>query len=267
LTGCEVQITIGKRNSSLGRMASASQRLLLDLEYLHLVPPCIDWQRQQGKAELAGILDQARRLKQAQLPARIFLATLGGPEYRTLWRRPAELADYPQHTSAVVITALEAINADTRRWLAGDYRADNTAFELALSEINKGDGGALLLALATQSAWLAAADAMLDTRRARSPLCRPPLRPAAADILPNVVARFFVGDIQPWSAALGRRQYQLLPPLDALEDLLEKALPPAYRHWRAQRQSRLADWIDAPRRHVQAVQSLLEPCRQTSGTG
>ncbi|MEM8564649.1 MAG: DUF3080 family protein, partial [Pseudomonadota bacterium] len=45
LTGCQLQITIGKRNSSLGRLASASQRLLLELEYLQLAPACIDYLR------------------------------------------------------------------------------------------------------------------------------------------------------------------------------------------------------------------------------
>ena len=38
LSGCAVQITIGKRNSSLGLMASDSQRLLLELEYLEQLP-------------------------------------------------------------------------------------------------------------------------------------------------------------------------------------------------------------------------------------
>ena len=34
LSGCDLQITVGKRNSSLGRFARDSQRLLLELELL-----------------------------------------------------------------------------------------------------------------------------------------------------------------------------------------------------------------------------------------
>ncbi|MBN7796652.1 DUF3080 family protein [Parahaliea mediterranea] len=260
LTGCEVQITIGKRNSSLGRMASASQRLLLDLEYLRLAPACIEYMDGKGNAELAGLLRQAHRLKRQQLPARIFLATLAGPEFRDFWRPPSALGDYPGNTSSAVITALEAIAADSRRWLAGDYSADNAQFELQLSEIGKGDGGELLRALAMQASWLATADGLFAARAAEGPLCAPRIRPAAADIVPNVVRKFFVGDIQPWSAAVDRRQYQLLPPIRALETALAGALPDSYQRWRDRRDTLVAGWSAAPRRHVQAVQTLLAPC-------
>lgn len=260
LTGCEVQITIGKRNSSLGRMASASQRLLLDLEYLRLAPACIEHMAGQGNTELANLLREAHRLKRQQLPARIFLATLAGPEFRSFWRPPSALGDYPATTSSAVITALEAIAADSRRWLAGDYSADNLQFELHLSEVNKGDGGKLLRALAMQASWLATADGMLAERASEGPLCTPRIRPAAADIVPNVVRKFFVGAIQPWSAAVDRRQFQLLPPVRALESALAGALPDSYRRWREQRDTAMERWSEAPRHHVTAVQALLAPC-------
>ena len=40
LNGCELSITIGNINSSLGKLASDSQRLLLELEFLSLAPDC-----------------------------------------------------------------------------------------------------------------------------------------------------------------------------------------------------------------------------------
>ena len=66
LKGCALKITLGKYNSSLGRFASDSQRLLLDLEYLRLAPRCVEYQRNQGETELATILEQARTLKREQ---------------------------------------------------------------------------------------------------------------------------------------------------------------------------------------------------------
>ena len=36
LTGCSLQVNLGRRNTQLGRTASPSQRLLLDLEFLDL---------------------------------------------------------------------------------------------------------------------------------------------------------------------------------------------------------------------------------------
>lgn len=265
LTGCEVQVTIGKRNSSLGLMASPSQRLLLDLEYLRLAPACITTLREQQRKALADTLAQAHQLKQRQLPALIFNATLAGPEYRRLWQPPQVLGDYPERTSSAVLSALAEIDDSVRRWLAGDYRADNLQFELQLSEVAKGDGGALLKALALQAAWLEAADTLVAQRLRQGPLCTELIRPAAADIVRNVVTKYFVGEVQPRSAALGRRQHELLPPLRSLEQRLDSALPAAFRDWQSRREQALRDWIAAPREHVAQLQTLLEPCLANPG--
>jgi hypothetical protein len=264
LGGCAVQTTIGKRNSSLGRLARDSQRLLLDLEYLRLAPECIDYQRARGEQALADTLEQAWMMKRRQLPAAIFNATLGGGEYREFWKGPPyPAADYPANTSSAVIASMEAVNAGVRRWLAGDFRADNRQFEILLGEVATGDGGALWQALAGQDAALAAANRILAERMARGPLCAPPIRPAAADILPNVIRTFFIGDIQPRAAALNRRYHDLLPVIGELEQLLESALPPAYRDWQSRRNARLAEWAQAPRQHVKQLQAIQQPC----GTG
>ncbi|MBA6413316.1 DUF3080 family protein [Parahaliea sp. F7430] len=260
LSGCKVQITIGKRNSSLGRMASASQRLLLELEYLELAPECIEHMQGAGKTELAKILRDAYELKQSQLATRIFEATLVGPEFRQFWRKPAQLKDYPQQTSSQVISTLNAITLDVQRWLAGDYRADNQHFELQLSDINKGDGGSLLEALALQSGSLEAADRMLNTAIDNGPLCSNMLRPATADILPRVVQKHFVQGIQPWSAALEQRRFELFTALQQLEQALSAALPEVYQQWQRERMQLSAYWAAAPKRHVMALQRLLEPC-------
>jgi hypothetical protein len=266
LSGCAVQITIGKRNSSLGRLARDSQRLLLELEYLQLAPACIDYLREQGDSELADTLEQAWELKRQQLPASIFNATLGGSEYRQFWKKaPSGAADYPANTGSAVIASMEAINGHARRWLAGDFSADNREFEILLGEVATGDGGALLQALAAQDAALAAADRIVTARLDRGPLCSPGIRPAAADILPNVIRKFFIEGIQPRAAALNRRLQELLPPVRALEQLLGPALPPSYELWRERRDSDLTRLANAPRRHVALLQDIQRPCGTNPG--
>ena len=59
LRGCAVQANIGRRNSSLGRMAPPSQQLLLDLEYLRQAPACIDSLAERGEQALADNLANA----------------------------------------------------------------------------------------------------------------------------------------------------------------------------------------------------------------
>jgi hypothetical protein len=260
LSGCELQVTIGKRNSSLGRLARDSQRLLLELEYLRLAPTCIAYQREQGELALAETLEEAWAMKQKQLPALIFNATLGGEEYRQFWKAPAQPGNYPANTSSAVISSLQAVNDHTRRWLTGDFSANNLEFELLLSDITAGDGGALRQALAAQASALQAANLMLDRRMLRGPLCTPPLRPAAADILNNVIRKFFIAGTQPRAAQLNRRYHELLPPVANLEQMLSGALPPAYKAWQQQRDEALAQWVLAPREHVSQLQALQQSC-------
>lgn len=260
LHGCELQLTVGKKNSSLGRMARDSQRLLLDLEYLQLAPGCIAQLQEEGKQALAATLQQAWRDKRRQLPQRVFNATLGATEYRSLWQPDFPGDHYPDNTSSAPLQALGRINAMVERWLGGDYRFDNRAFEIMLSEVAKGDGGQLWYSLAIQAAWLERADAMLRSRQRRGALCADNYRADAADILPRVIARFFVDGTQATSAKLGRRYHQLLPPVQALEQLLATALPAAYITWKSGRDSALAEFSAAPREHVSQLQALLAPC-------
>jgi hypothetical protein len=259
LRGCALQVTVGKRNSSLGRLAAPSQRLLLELEFLRLAPACSEQLRDEGRDELAATLERAAAGKREQLPARIFNATLGSEEFRSFWRAPAALGRYPEQTSSEPVSALAAIDALAARWLAGDYRADNEAFELLLSTVARGDGGALLAALALQRQALSRADGILARRAAKGPLCTGGLVPGEVEVLRTVVRKFFVGGVQPWSAAVDRRRQQLLPPLRALEDRLAAVLPTAYVQWREQRDGALAA-AAAPRQHVEAILALLADC-------
>jgi hypothetical protein len=157
LSGCSVQTTIGKRNSSLGRHAKPSQRLLLELEYLRLAPQCIALLRDRQRA-LADVLKAAWHERQAQLPAMVFNATLGSDEYRSFWLAPRAPGDYPVVSLAVAVSALQRINRHVCRWLSGDYQAQNRDFEVLLSQVAGGDAGALLQALHTQSSGVLAAD-------------------------------------------------------------------------------------------------------------
>lgn len=260
LSGCAVQVTIGKRNSSLGRMAAPSQRLLLALEYLRLAPACVEQLRADGNTSLARALDDARRLKQSQLPALLFNATLGSEEYRAFWQGASTPGGFPAVTTTTAEQALSGVNALARRWLSGDYRAGNFDFERLLGEVGGGGGGRLLQAMSVQASWLDAASDSVRQRMERGPLCAPGIRHAAADILPVVVEKYFVGAIQAQSAAMQRDSFQLLPPARELETLLREVLPQDYRAWQARRDDTLAWAEGAPRRHVEQLLAIQAPC-------
>jgi len=151
LSGCAVQATILKRNSSLGRMAKPSQRLLLELEYLRLAPPCITHLHASNKSALADLLQEAWQLRREQLPVLIFNATLGSDEYQAFWLAVPAPGQYPRVSRTVAVAALDTMNTHTRRWLGGDYQAQNRDIEVLLGEVAGGDGGALLQARADRT--------------------------------------------------------------------------------------------------------------------
>jgi hypothetical protein len=260
LRGCALQDAVARRNSSLGRVAPPSQRLLLELAFLRDAPDCIEYMRSQENEALAALLEENYQRKRAQLPALIFNATLGNREYRDFWRMRGTLKDYPTQTSSEVISALEQVNADVRRWLAGDFSADGGRFELALSDIAGGDGGELLASLRLQDTALSAGNTLISKRLISGPLCTQALKPAAAPVLRNVVSKYFIGQVQPWSAALNQRYHALLTPVSTLEAMLETVIPQRYGQWLRSRDEQLATALEAPARHVRSLQTLLGTC-------
>ncbi len=89
LSGCELQVNIGRRNSTLGRNASSSQVLLLDLEFLHQVAPCAATLKSRGDEQLASTLEAMAEERKRLLPQRIFNALLAGPSFQPC-------GDYPR---------------------------------------------------------------------------------------------------------------------------------------------------------------------------
>jgi len=260
LRDCELDTTLGHANSSLGKMATASQRLLLELEFLHLLPACIDSLDPSDDRQLIMDLQAAKDSKQQQLPARIWNATLGGPEFRLFWQGETRLGDYPNATGGEVPIALARLAQLAAGWLAGDYMLGHAELEPLLDQVRRGDGGKLLQALSAQRGALASAGPALTLRRGETPLCFGGTPSPQGKILDTVVRKFFIGEVQPWSVRLEQRRQQLLPPVLTLEAQLLAVAPESYQVWRKQRDSLLASARSAPKNHALQVAELLESC-------
>ncbi len=266
LSGCALQVNLGRRNSQLGRTASPSQRLILDLEFLELAPDCAALLRQRGDDTLADTLDQASEQRRQQLPQSIYEAILAGVEWQSFWASPTRLGHYPAHTGSEVSEALSQLTALSQRWLDGDWRASNREFELLLSALRAGDGGALMVASAMVHRALERANQLLVRTRQEKPLCPFGQVTPRAEALQRVVQRFFVGGVQPWLVKLRQRKELLSAPVTELENTVHGVQSPQYRDWVNERDALLEGQTEAIKTHVRAIQVTLAQCESGGDT-
>lgn len=260
LSGCKLQINLGRRNSQLGRSASPSQRLILDLEFMHWAPACARFLREQDNAALAATIERASEQRQRWLPMSIREAVLAGPEWESFWSTPTTLNHYPQETDSTIVQTLTQLTQMVKRWLGGDWLASNRDFELLLSELRAGDGGALLLSMDQVAQQLTRANNLLTRANREKPLCPFGRQTDRSRAVEAVVQRFFVGEVQPWLVQLRQRKELLSASIAALEAPLMNVQSEQYRDWARRRDALLESQGDLIRNHVHVIQQVLSHC-------
>jgi len=258
LADCELQINIGRRNSLLGRHASPSQQLLLDLEFLALAPACIKILSEAGESTLAFSLEVISKNKQNQLAPRIFNALFTEVEWRDFWRVPAALQSYPDNTGGDLLDSLHWLDRQVQVWLSGEQTADAQELERHLAVIRTGDGGYLLLAAAMQARELERASATLQQRE--RPFCPGGSATETTRIIERVVLKYFIGDVQPWLAKLNRRENEMLTIVRSIETQLGDTLTPSYEAWKTARDELLDKLTIVPLAHVAVIKAVLSDC-------
>ena len=261
LDDCELRYVIARRNSALGKVASHSQRLHYQLDFLQHAPACIATLTAQGKTATATQLTAVMNEKKQQLPVFIWKGSLGEKEFRQFWQTSYLDADYPANTGTGLITALEQINGWVDQWLSGDYTNDVSAYENSLSVIRAGDGGALSRALSIQNNHLSQANTLLINKSLiQQRLCPNGLQSGQAEVFQNVVTKFWIHDLQLRSADLSRRYFDLIYLVEALEKRLADGEPRAYLDWRQQRNKLFEQWLGAPKAHSLRISSVYKHC-------
>ncbi len=253
LGGCELQGLVALRNSGMGRMAPASQQLVYELQFLSLAERCLETLDAALAAEFEVVLLQ----KKAELPARIFLATLAGPEFREYW---STTGSSDGSDAGRIAAAISAMKQDMQGWLAGNYEVSSGRLEGQLEVIRSGTGGADVAAWSALATGLPTATTILMSRQARRPLCFEGMKTDAADILRNVVMTEFIGGIQQDIAKAQKTTIEVLPLVTEMEQMLYAAETRAYRDWRTRRDADLGVGAQALAEHVEALQPLMQQC-------
>jgi len=260
LSGCELQANIAKRNTSMGRTASPSQRLILDLEFLRLAPACVLLMHEKDEKSVADTLRENIELRSINLPARIFSATLAGPEWRTFWEQPTLLGSYPESASGDSAQALWELSERVQRFLDHSWSAADEDIEPLLSSIRANSGGQLLAAAALQSGQLKRGNDILRRASVKDAYCKNGATTEAGTITKTVVAKYFATDVQRWSAQVSQRHYELQSALITLEAHLTATLPQTYLDWVTKRDALLHRLYVAPREHVAVINKTVNAC-------
>lgn len=213
LHGCDLGALAGYRNSPLGRVQSASQRLGYEAEWLRVAGRC---------AEPPAWLKDLAREKRAALPALFWNATLGSEEFRIAAGAslPGEAAGFAHQ--------LERLRAHHAALLRDTF--DIAAFEIDLGRLARAS------AIGTARARWSAERAVLDTAReallTEAPrLCRNGRPTPRVRYLTNVFARYYVLGLQPALAHDHARDGDWIDVLLALTNDQSEVTPQVYRDW------------------------------------
>lgn len=273
---CGLLQEISERNSSLGRVQTASQRLLYEMRLLRSLQQC----RQLTDNDLAGT-DAVRRefagtvrtvlaRKQQDLPVVYWNATFAGPEFReffsvsTLPLRTGEGAGVRAAASALTnLAGLGRLPAEAP--LPASDALEHNYYRLVGNRF----GGRTWLSLDLAIRELDRASAMLAAANPAQ-LC-PDGKPGARALrLKGVFDAAYVARVQPWLSDSGRAADELVFALERLWQAQQVTPPPAllqYRInvWSGIPGSLVQDYQVAVRRHAHAWQALLAPCGLAPG--
>ncbi|WP_119395149.1 DUF3080 family protein [Salinibius halmophilus] len=211
LRECGLLPFIGERNSVLGQVMLPSLALDYEVRLLAQLNSCVD-NPDIEQDLIRSIIAQ----KQAQLPARMWNATLASEEFRQFWRRNQGEVTVeqvlPTSDLAKVLMDWQKVIVDPSVLSLKQFEANNQT----LYQMNV--GMSWLRSTLQANATLANTNAMLEQAIAK-PLCPRGTIPAARNAQ-NVMVKYFVGELQPHFAMLNRFGAVLVTDVQAVQSLL-----------------------------------------------
>ena len=264
LRECKLHTTIAHRNSLIGKVSSASQRLFSDLRILQQGPECIT---QLGESVLAKKLQQFLDLKQSQIQQTLWSALLAQNEHRKFWQANDYDPRYPTIIEIETSNSLNALAVFSRNILIGKYDfsdAEFTSVEQHLGQLRFGDGGRLLSRYLEQLNKLNIANNIIRTRLKR-PLCFEQKTNTQARYFDNVIRTYFILNVQRNAVQLNQRAETLITAHQQLEEPLLQYANKDYQEWVNRRNSLLSQAKTATTEHVKLIQKLYAQCNLTPG--
>jgi len=268
LRHCSLMQLVSERNTSLGRVAKPSQRLIYELKILPEINRCLSaLSGDEEKSELRTKLEQYAQTKREGFAPLLLNAIYNTDEMErhfSLGQPPISPGD--EGYLAPLVESLERFGllaqlTQQKNWQTPEF---TESLETAYETLYRTDFGARWIssmALLTQT--LNQASTGIEQRLAGRPICFNRKQNSKSEILWNVFVKFYVGELQPYIAQVERegKEWSRLNKaiLQPLSEIPESRLVALY--FETDESSPLwGPYLQARQRHTTAWQTLLEQC-------
>lgn len=256
---CGLTLILSERNSVLGRVMLPSQLLHMDGRILRQLSYC---EQQLKNPELVLLTQQLLADKRAQWPVRYWNATVAAPELRRFWSSattPLEPGEEATYTPAEA--ALNELQRLPQKLETSTAWPDIKVLESHYQQLDAyALGGKLLHSLQLAHDYLLAANQLLASATDQKTLCPRGHALKELDYARNVMSNYFVGEVQPWLAAINQRASLLLPRYHALVAQQDSQLQPLILPFQQQVTQLHQDFIKQNRAHVAHWKALFDAC-------
>jgi hypothetical protein len=277
LRRCGLLELIGERNSSLGKLALPSQRLIYETRFLPRLRQCIDElerteQPDEDTQELLARLRRIETVKQQNYPRVVSNAIFNSDEISRHFALQAE----PLNTgSQESIVALQPALAHFRQLAEYSTRTEWRTpewigqLEQDYEALYRSDFGARWLqSLLLLTQTLEQTAVAIETRLARRPVCFNRRPTPQANIIRNVFQRYYAGQLQPWMSSIDRNGREWRQEWRTLVEALP-VTPATYSYFNrlfGEQGSLWVEYIQARDHHTHAWQQLLSQCGMMPGS-
>ncbi len=268
LRHCNLMQLVSERNTSLGRVAKPSQRLIYELKILPELNRCLsalgdDEEKSELKAKLEQYA-QTKRLGFAPLLLNAIYNTDEMEQHFSLGQPPLTPGD--QGYLSPLVGSLERFSLLTtlvkeQKWETPDFTDTLESDYEILYRTDFGARWISSMALLTQT--LNQASKGIEQRLAGRPICFNGKQNSTSEILWNVFLKFYVGELQPYIAQVEREgkewsrlHREIIDPLSEIPQVRNVAL-----YFQLTEESPLwGPYLSARQRHTEAWQTLLDQC-------
>ncbi|WP_415890834.1 DUF3080 family protein [Neptuniibacter sp. SY11_33] len=276
LKRCHLLPLIAERNSSLGKVAKPSTKLLYELNFYHLLTQCRESLRYDSAidTELLQKVNAIYRVKRDNLPAELWNGIFTAPEIEANFSRSQTALPLVDNSSSQqsiealrTLVNLTANSLDTLGIIKPNEDRLNQAFKILHSNRS---GPAIISSLEVLTYHLTQATRLLEKRNSpKNPLCRNQSPNQTARILENVFYKFYIGEVLPYLAQTDRYASQWL---DLNQQLLQNytvlsvSIPQSMETYSTTILSKTAPhgiWLSYQRardKHTEAWQKTLKNC-------